>query len=175
MSADEEPYAGFVTRTVALAMDAAVLTVGFAVASGVVGLILSLFSAVDVSSPGAVLGVTSGWTLVVISYFILFWTLAGATPGMRVMRMRVVDARGEPPRLGRAVLRLVGAVLAALPLFAGYLLVLVDDRRRTLQDMIAGTVVVYATGAPPEEELQSSSSSRAFTTASRREPTSSLR
>jgi uncharacterized RDD family membrane protein YckC len=176
MSADEKPYAGLVTRTVALAMDAAALTVGFAVASGVVGLILSLFTAVEVTSPGAVIGVAGGWTVVVVSYFVLFWTLAGATPGMRLMRMRVVDGRGDPPGLGRAALRLVGAVLAAIPLFAGYLLVLVDDRRRGLHDMIAGTVVVYATGEPPEEEeLQSSSSSRAFATASRREPTSSLR
>ncbi|MEN3283558.1 MAG: hypothetical protein V7607_4698 [Solirubrobacteraceae bacterium] len=175
MSADEEPYAGFVTRTVALAMDAAALTVGFAVASGVVGLILSLFTAVEVTSPGAVIGVAGGWTLVVVGYFVLFWTLAGATPGMRLMRMRVVDRRGEPPGLGRAALRLVGAVLAALPLFAGYLLVLVDDRRRGLHDMIARTVVVYATTEPPQEAPQSSSSSRAFATASRREPTSSLR
>jgi len=175
MSADEEPYAGLVTRTVALAIDAAALTVGFAVTSGVVGLILSLFTAVEVSSPGAVLGVAGGWTLVVVSYFVLFWTLTGATPGMRLMRMQVVDGRGVPPGLGRSALRMVGAVLAAIPLFAGYLLVLVDDRRRGLHDMIAGTVVVYATGEPDEEEPQSSSSSRAFATASRREPTSSLR
>jgi len=175
MSADEKPYAGLVTRTVALAMDAVALTVGFAVASSVVGLILSLFTAVEVTSPGAVVGVAGGWTLVVVSYFVLFWTLTGATPGMRLMRMQVVDGRGVPPGLGRSALRVVGAVLAAIPFFAGYLLVLVDDRRRGLHDMIAGTVVVYATGEPPEEELQSSSSSRAFATASRREPTSSLR
>jgi len=175
MTADEPPYAGIVTRTVALVVDAAALTVGFAVASGAVGLILSLFTAVELTSPGAVLGVAGGWTIVVVTYFILFWTLVGATPGMRLMRMRVVDARGEPPGPGRAALRVVGAVLAALPLFAGYLLVLVDDRRRGLHDMIAGTIVVYVTGEPPEAEPQSSSSSRAFTTASRREPTSSLR
>jgi uncharacterized RDD family membrane protein YckC len=183
MTADEPPYAGIVTRTVALVVDAAALTVGFAVASGAVGLILSLFTAVEVTSPGAVLGVAGGWTIVVVTYFILFWTLVGATPGMRLMRMRVVDARGEPPGPARAALRLVGAVLAALPLFAGYLLVLVDDRRRGLHDMIARTVVVYEGAELPEEagpelpegEGQSSSSSRAFTTASRREPTSSLR
>jgi len=167
MIADETPYAGLVTRTVALVVDAAVLTVGFAVASGVVGLILSLFTAVEVTSPGAVVGVAGGWTVVVVGYFVLFWTLAGETPGMRLMRMRVV-----------------GAVLAAIPLFAGYLLVLVDNRRRGLHDMIARTVVVYAMAepaeeaaksSPAEEAVQSSSSSRAFATASRREPTSSLR
>jgi uncharacterized RDD family membrane protein YckC len=186
MSADETPYGGLGTRTVALVVDAAVLTVGFAVASGVVGLILSLFTAVEVTSPGAVVGVAGGWTVVVVGYFVLFWTLAGETPGMRLMRMRVLDEHGAPPGVGRSLLRIVGAVLAAIPLFAGYLLVLVDDRRRGLHDMIARTVVVYATvepataeeaakSSPAEETAQSSSSSRAFATASRREPTSSLR
>jgi uncharacterized RDD family membrane protein YckC len=175
MIADEKPYAGIVTRTVALLIDAASLTVGFAVASGAVGLILSLFTAVEVSSPGAVVGVAGGWTVVVVGYFVLFWTLAGETPGMRLMHMRVVDEHGAPPGLGRSLLRLVGAVLAAIPLFAGYLLVLVDDRRRGLHDMIARTVVVHARAEPAAQPAQSSSSSRAFTTASRREPTSSLR
>jgi uncharacterized RDD family membrane protein YckC len=32
--------------------------------------------------------------------------------------------------------------LAALPLFAGFLLILVDDRRRGLHDRLARTVVV---------------------------------
>jgi uncharacterized RDD family membrane protein YckC len=152
-----------------------VLTVGFAVTSGVVGLILSLFTAVEVTSPGAVVGAAGGWTVVVVGYFVLFWTLAGETPGMRLMRMRVVDEHGAPPGVGRSLLRIVGAVLAAIPFFAGYLLVLVDDRRRGLHDMIARTVVVYATAEPAEEAAQSSRSSRAFATASRREPTSSLR
>ena len=53
MSAIERMYAGIVSRTVALAIDAAALTIGFAIASGVLGLILSLFTAVEISSPGA--------------------------------------------------------------------------------------------------------------------------
>jgi uncharacterized RDD family membrane protein YckC len=144
VSATERPYAGIVSRTVALAIDAGTLTVGFAVASGVLGLILSLFTAVEVSSPGAVLGAAGLWSLVVASYFVLFWTLAGATPGMRLMALRVSNQAGDPPRLGQALVRLVGMILAAIPLFAGYLLILVDERRRGLHDMLAGTTVVYA-------------------------------
>jgi uncharacterized RDD family membrane protein YckC len=146
VSADESPYAGIVTRGVALAIDAAVLTVGFAVASGVVGLILSLFSSVDVSSTEAVLGTAGGWTVVVAGYFTLSWAAAGQTAGMWLMRIRVVDNSGEPPHLARSALRLVGAVLGAIPLFAGYFLVLFDARRRAFQDMLAGTVVVYSSG-----------------------------
>lgn len=144
MSAIERMYAGIVSRTVALAIDAAALTIGFAIASGVLGLILSLFTAVEVSSPGAVLGAAGLWSLVVATYFVLFWTLAGETPGMRLMALRVIDRAGDPPRFGQALLRLIGMILAAIPFFAGYLLILVDDRRRGLQDMLAGTTVVYA-------------------------------
>jgi uncharacterized RDD family membrane protein YckC len=144
VSATERPYAGIVSRTVALAIDAGTLTIGFAVASGVFGLILSLFTAVEVSSPGAVLGAAGLWSLVVAGYFVLFWTLAGETPGMRLMALRVIDRAGDPPGLGKALLRLVGMILAAIPFFAGYLLILVDDRRRGLHDMLAGTTVVYA-------------------------------
>ena len=35
-------------------------------------------------------------------------------------------------------------VLAAIPLFAGYLLILVNDRRRGLQDLLAGSVVIFS-------------------------------
>jgi uncharacterized RDD family membrane protein YckC len=34
-------------------------------------------------------------------------------------------------------------MLCIIPLFAGFLPVLVDDRRRGCHDMLAGTVVVY--------------------------------
>lgn len=148
MSTSTRAYAGIVSRTVALAIDAGVLTVGFAVASGVLGLILSLFTPVEVSSVEAVLGAVATWSVVVGLYFVGFWTLTGQTPGMRLMALRVENGRGEPPRAGQSVRRLIGMILAAIPFFAGYLLILVDDRRRGLQDMIGGTVVVYAPKDP---------------------------
>jgi uncharacterized RDD family membrane protein YckC len=39
-------------------------------------------------------------------------------------------------------------ILAALPLFAGFLPILLDDRRRGAHDMLAGTVVVPAPPRP---------------------------
>jgi uncharacterized RDD family membrane protein YckC len=161
VSAIERPYAGLVSRTVAVAIDAVTLTIGFAIASGVLGLILSLFTAVEVSSPGAVLGAAAMWSVVVSGYFVLFWTLTGETPGMRLMALRVISRDGDPLGFGQALLRLIGAILAAIPFFAGYLLILVDDRRRGLHDMIAGTTVIYApkshtSTAPPITAISSS-------------------
>jgi uncharacterized RDD family membrane protein YckC len=47
--------------------------------------------------------------------------------------------------------RFVGMIIAAIPLFAGYLMILVDDRRRGLHDRLAGTVVVFLSGAERNE------------------------
>jgi hypothetical protein len=62
-----------------------------------------------------------------------------------MMQIRVVRANGDRLKPRRSVIRCVGLVLAAIPLFAGYALILFDRRRRGLQDRLAGTVVV---GAP---------------------------
>jgi uncharacterized RDD family membrane protein YckC len=83
------------------------------------------------------------WALVVGTYFVLFWSTAGQTPGMRAMGLRVLDERGGHPGTLRSALRLIGLALAIIPLGAGFLTVLVDDRRRALQDLLARTVVVY--------------------------------
>jgi uncharacterized RDD family membrane protein YckC len=80
----------------------------------------------------------------VATYFVLFWSTAGQTPGMRLMGLRVMTPRGEHPGVARSVVRLIGLGLAIVPLFLGFLPVLVDARRRGLHDFLAGTVVLYA-------------------------------
>jgi uncharacterized RDD family membrane protein YckC len=85
----------------------------------------------------------SGWTLIVGTYFVVFWSTTGQTPGMRLLRLRIRGRAGGPPTVGRSLLRLVGLVLAIVPMFAGFIPVLFTERRRGLPDFLAGTVVVY--------------------------------
>src|SRR4029077_634586 len=80
--------------------------------------------------------------LVNVLYFAGFWSTAGQTPGMRVMHLRVAGPSGAPPCLGRSLVRLAGLALAILLLFTGFLPALVDDRRRALQDFLAGTLIL---------------------------------
>ena len=86
--------------------------------------------------------------LVHVVYFVGFWTTAGQTPGMRLMSLRVVDGTGSAPNARRSFVRLVGIYLSILLLFTGFLPVLVDNRRRALQDFMARTVVLYDEPAP---------------------------
>lgn len=76
-------------------------------------------------------------------YFVAFETGGwNATPGKRLMKLRVVDVNGVPLRMGRATLRYACRFLSALPLGAGYLLVLFTPHRQALHDMLASTRVV---------------------------------
>ena len=137
-------YAGLATRAIALAADALVIDVVSLAVAGVVALALSLFhlphSVRDVLvAVGAALAVV--WS---IAYFATFWSSTGQTPGNRLMRIRVLKADGlSPVSLRRALFRVAALVLSALLLCLGFLLVLVDRRRRALHDRLAGTVVVY--------------------------------
>ena len=134
-------YGGFGTRGVALVIDAALAQLAFVVVVGSISLVAALAGA----GPGALAGslAGAGWLLVVALYFVGFWNATGTTPGMRVMRLRVLTASGATPSVGRSILRFAGLILAIIPLFAGFLPVFFDHRRRALQDYLAGTVVVY--------------------------------
>lgn len=150
-------YAGLVTRTIAFALDAALVN-GVALLVGVtIGLgvsILHLPKQVE-TAIAAILGVV--WVFWLVGYFAFFWSTTGQTPGDRVMRIRVIDRHNRGPvRPLRAALRFGGVILASLPLFAGIFIMLWDDRQRCLQDRLARTIVVYVPKpVPPAQRLQS--------------------
>jgi uncharacterized RDD family membrane protein YckC len=144
-----EDYAGFVTRAIAFAIDVALIDLAAAFVAVVVGLGIS---ALDVPQAVKTITIAIGGVAYIawfVGYFATFWSTTGQSPGARIMGVRVVCARnGGPVSLRAALVRLVGMLLAAIPLFAGFLLILVDDRRRGLQDRLARTVVRYASDAP---------------------------
>ena len=143
------PYAGIATRAVALALDVATVHVLVLVGAGLIGLVASLVGDLRPEWLVAIL-VGAAWGLSVTTYFVLFWSVTGQTPGMRAMRLRVArSVDGEPPSFWRAVVRLIGLLLAIVPLFAGFLPVLFDSKRRALPDYLARTVVLYTDRAEP--------------------------
>ena len=138
------PFAGVGTRGVALVTDAIIVTLVFVVGGALIGLVASLFGGLRPMWLADAIA-AAGWALVVVGYFVMFWSTVGQTPGMRLMRVRVVSASGEAPSGWRSLIRLIGLALAVILLFTGFLPALVDKRRRALQDFMAGTTVVYDT------------------------------
>jgi uncharacterized RDD family membrane protein YckC len=137
------PYAGVATRAVALAIDAVLSQGIFIVGAALLGLAGSLVGELRPAWLVPILA-GAGWVVTGVAYFAGFWSATGQTPGMRLMHLRVVGRDGAPPHVARALLRLVGLVLAIVPVFAGFIPVLIDDRRRGLPDFLAGTFVLYA-------------------------------
>jgi uncharacterized RDD family membrane protein YckC len=146
MTASPPLYAGLVTRGVAFTLDALIVTVISLAVTGSVSLVLSIFGSSIGDLPAWVKVVfgAGGWIVLNLVYFVSSWSLTGQTAGMRVMSIRVTGRNGGRLSIWRGVLRAAGLVLAAIPLFAGYLLILVNDRRRGLQDLLAGSVVIFS-------------------------------
>jgi uncharacterized RDD family membrane protein YckC len=142
-------YVGLVTRAIAFGLDAALINVVAILTAAVVGL---TFSIVSIPHELKTIAIAAGgvlYVLWIVGYFVTFWSTTGQTPGNRMLRIRVRAVGGERLLPRRSLLRFVGLTLAALPLFLGFLIILIDDRRRGLQDRLARTVVVE----DPREEL----------------------
>jgi len=137
-------YEGLVTRAIAFAIDAAIVNLIGLLVGVVIGLALSILTIHD--SLRVVLVACGGAAFILwsVGYFVVFWSTTGQTPGSRLMQIRVCREGGARLEPRRALMRFGGLVLAVLPLFAGLLTVLVDDRRRGVHDMLTGTVVVSA-------------------------------
>jgi uncharacterized RDD family membrane protein YckC len=146
-----DAYGGFVTRALGLLTDLLCTQLIYLVLGGMIGLVTSIFGALK---PTWLVGTLAaiGLFLVVGVYFVVSWTTVGQTPGMRVMRLRVLHD-GQPPGVWRSFVRLVVLVLCIIPCFAGFIPVLFDRRRRGLHDYAAGTSVVYDSD-PVEVEVE---------------------
>ena len=141
-------YVGLVTRAIAGAIDAALVSAIAAIVAAATALVISVF---PVSHDlHAVLVAIGGvlWFVWVVAYFTTFWSTTGQTPGNRVMQIRVAHPDGTHIKPRWALVRVIGVGLSIIPLFAGYLPVLFNDRRRAFDDWLANTVVVLVPREP---------------------------
>jgi uncharacterized RDD family membrane protein YckC len=142
-SRDGRPlFAGVATRALALATDAVLTILLYMTVVGVVSLISTLVGGLG---PHWAVGtaIASGWVVIAGGYFVFFWSSAGQTPGMRLLRVRVRVASGAAPSVVRSIVRAIGLAVSIAVLFLGFVPVLFDRERRGLADFLAGTTVVY--------------------------------
>jgi uncharacterized RDD family membrane protein YckC len=135
-------YGGVATRGLALAIDSFLVALIYASLSAMASLIASLVGELRPAwLVGAILAV--GWAVIAGGYFVFFWRLAGRTPGMHLMHLRVSDARGRAPGFWRSLLRVVVLGFSISIVFLGFVPALFTERRRALPDIVAGTTVEY--------------------------------
>ncbi len=130
-------YGGFWIRVVAYIIDGILL--------GIVGAIVNIAFRVNPNDPqSSGYAVASLINFVIgIGYFVGFWTYWSASPGQRILRLRIVDANTmQPITVGKAVLRYIGLVISFLVCFVGVIWVAFDARKQGWMDKIAGTLVL---------------------------------
>jgi uncharacterized RDD family membrane protein YckC len=141
-SDSETNQAGLATRAAAAAVDLALLSLGYSLASGALASVISFTFGPQLSLAGAaVLGVLA--FAVGAGIFAAFWTLAGQTPGMRFLSIRVTQHGARHLTLGCAARRVFAVLASLLPLGLGYFAILRDPQRRAWADRMTGTAVIY--------------------------------
>lgn len=137
----------FTMRLASPVLRAGALMIDFAAVSAVwsfVGLLLSTLNLVSVDLAGLVL--TVGYFVVSQGYAIATeWLWRGQTLGKRVLRLRVVDARGLRLSFAQVVLRNLLRFVDGLPLFylVGGVAALLNRRAQRLGDLAADTLVIW--------------------------------
>jgi uncharacterized RDD family membrane protein YckC len=126
-------YVGFGIRFVAYLIDGFIL--------GIIRWIVALFF--GFGSMGF------GWDLIWFGslfsfiYFVLMESSANqASIGKQLMRIKVVDENGQRMDLSKSIIRNLMKMVSAAILLIGFIMVIFDERKRALHDMVAHTFVV---------------------------------
>jgi uncharacterized RDD family membrane protein YckC len=110
---------------------------------------------------GASSNILLAYVLFLIAGFVIQWLYSAcfesggwqATPGKRLMGLRVTDLQGDRISFVRATGRYFSKILSSLILCIGYIMVGVTDKKQGLHDKIADTLVLR--GKAGDEEFHS--------------------
>jgi uncharacterized RDD family membrane protein YckC len=143
-------YAGFWIRLLAYLLDSVVCFLGAAIIGAPVFLLLrGPLNAASAGDTGAQMALLTGLIFVGIAsvvgtwfYFSLFecssWQ---ATPGKRMLGLRVTDLEGGRISFGRASGRYWAKILSGIA-YIGFIMIAFMDKKQGLHDLAAGTLVM---------------------------------
>jgi len=84
-----------------------------------------------------------------LAFFLIMWVnFDGATPGKKLMAIKIVKADGSKVSYPVAFIRYIGYLLSAFVFMLGYLWIIWDKKKQGWHDKIAGTVVVKTSEQP---------------------------
>lgn len=137
-------YAGPVTRLLAHVADSTIAGVAYTATTAALAAALHVLGVPQVHRTD-VLFVTTLTTWL----FLYWWTstlVAGRTPGMALVGLRIVTRTGASLPGRRATIRVLALPVSLLSAGLGLIGVLLDRERRALHDVLAGSTVVYDWG-----------------------------
>lgn len=161
-------YAGFISRLMAMVIDTVIISFSYVAITWFISVTVTMLQVRKVlefwiENIFGVVGIIDRFTspsaigtaalLYAVFYYVFFWSLTGQTPGKAVLGLRVVTTKGERISPLRAALRFCGYIVSAVPLFLGFIWILLDNRRQGWHDKIAGTYVAYTWAARSDEEF----------------------
>ncbi|MFQ5653141.1 MAG: protein kinase [Planctomycetota bacterium] len=128
--------AGFFVRTLAMLLDMWVLLMA--------GLVLTPIRAVlGMPFPPILMNWMPTGLIFAFLYFSLMTGLHGRTVGKMALGLRVVRSDGSPLNAFDGFVRAINYVLSALPLFFGFLGIIISPHKLALHDLICGTRVIH--------------------------------
>ena len=134
-------HAGAISRALAFVIDGVFVNLGFTAAVAAATLAVNAFGGGGGDASGLAIAVGStAWLAIGAVYLVGFWSLAGQTPGMRFLGIRLSEGR-LPPR--RSFRRLIGLWLSVLTFGIGFLGIVFGAERRGWDDRMGKTDVVY--------------------------------
>jgi uncharacterized RDD family membrane protein YckC len=133
--------AGAVSRGLAFVVDTVFVNLSFTAIAALVTLVDNAFGGnAEGGSNFAIAAGSLTWLALAGVYFAGFWSLAGQTPGMRFLGIRLEGGRLS---LGRAIRRVFGIGVSLFFLGLPFLGIVFRESRQGFADRIAGTEVVY--------------------------------
>ena len=132
--------AGMMSRALADVVDVAIAFLIYVAIGLLLNVMWDLFfsDGIEINEPRGWVSALAIFVILVV-YLALGWGSTGRTAGKQLMGLRVVRADGDGLKPSNALWR---AFLCAL-FYPGLLLAIVNQRNRSLQDLICKTVVVY--------------------------------
>lgn len=139
-------HAGFWRRVAAYVADSVIVSIVLLVVSALIAAVAASMISRESAGLAVAFGFLGYVLIIVITwlYFAKFESSAGqATPGKRLMGLKVTDDTGRRISFGRATGRFFGKIISGLIFNIGYMLAGWTGRKQALHDMLAGTCVVF--------------------------------
>ena len=144
-------YAGFGRRLIAYTIDGLFISIITVIFQSIIGqnpfsYLTSINNPDQIqqlrSSPGYLAAQAASYILYGI-YLVIFWMYYdGATPGKRLLAIRIIRENEQKITFPTAIVRIIGMIFSSLPLGLGYLWVLWDSKKQSWHDKLAKTYVI---------------------------------